>query len=102
MCGQAEQETGRDAGKASYSMPKPMTYRDLQRWLQRLSEEQLEAPVLITPGADDFGSTDYLLVGELVEVAREHERISGGYEGPALLVKAQSDERQEGERRPWE
>ncbi len=62
------------------------TYRDLLRWLKTLSEEQLGAPILATGGADDFGQTEYVFVTELVEVACDHVQVSGGYEGPILLV----------------
>ena len=67
-------------------MAKAITYRDLQKWLKTMSEAQLSAPVVLTGGADDFGTTDYLAVSELVEVASDHPQISGGYPGPALLV----------------
>ncbi|MCW3051547.1 MAG: hypothetical protein JWN14_717 [Chthonomonadales bacterium] len=62
-------------------------YKDLQRWLKTLSEEQLAAPILATAGADDYGQTEYVFVTELVDVARENVQISGGYEGPVLLVR---------------
>ncbi len=66
---------------------KVQTYRDLARWLKTLSPEQLNAPILATGGADDYGLTDYVFAVELVEVAFEHPQISGGYEGPVLLVQ---------------
>ena len=44
-------------------------------------------PAVITPGADDFGGTEYVVITELVDVAREHARISGGYEGPVMVVE---------------
>ena len=72
-----------------------MTYRDLQRWLKTLGEAQLNAPVLITGGADDFGATEYFPVVRLIGVANEHPMISGGYEGPVLLIKTQAEEKKE-------
>jgi ABC-type nitrate/sulfonate/bicarbonate transport system ATPase subunit len=66
---------------------KVQTYKDLQRWLQTLSNTQLNAPILATGGADDYGLTDYVYVVELIEVAQEHPQVSGGYEGPVLLVR---------------
>jgi hypothetical protein len=71
-------------------MPKPLTYRDLGKWLKTLNEAQLSAPILLTTGADDFGGTDYLPVVDLVGIANEHPLISGGYQGPALLVKVEA------------
>ena len=59
----------------------------MQRWLKTLSPEQLAAPILATAGADDYGLTEYVFVVELVDVAHEHAQISGGYEGPVLLVQ---------------
>ena len=47
----------------------------------------LGAPVLATGGADDYGLTEYVFAVELVDVAHEHPQISGGYEGPVLLVQ---------------
>jgi hypothetical protein len=38
-------------------------------------------------GADDFGGTEYVFVAERVDVASEHATISGGYQGPVMLVK---------------
>lgn len=66
---------------------KVQTYNDLQRWLKTLSPQQLNAPILATGGADDYGLTEYVFVVELVDVAHEHAQISGGYEGPVLLVQ---------------
>ena len=66
---------------------KVQTYNDLQRWLKTLTSAQLAAPILATGGADDYGLTDYVFVVELVEVAYEHSQVSGGYEGPVLLVQ---------------
>jgi hypothetical protein len=66
---------------------KVQTYKDLARWLKTLSPEQLNAPILATGGADDYGLTDYVFVVELVDVAQQHPQISGGYEGPVLLVQ---------------
>jgi hypothetical protein len=66
---------------------KVQTYKDLQRWLKTLSDEQLNAPILATAGADDYGLTEYVFVTELVDVAQEHVQISGGYEGPVLFVQ---------------
>ena len=66
---------------------KVQTYKELQRWLQTLSSQQLNAPILATGGADDYGLTEYVYVVELVDVALEHPQVSGGYEGPVLLVQ---------------
>lgn len=66
---------------------KVQTYKDLQRWLKTLTDEQLAAPILATAGADDYGQTEYVFVIELVDVARENVQVSGGYEGPVLLVQ---------------
>ncbi len=66
---------------------KVQTYKDLQSWLKTLSDEQLAAPILATAGADDYGQTEYVFITELVDVAREHPQVSGGYEGPVLLVQ---------------
>ena len=66
---------------------KVQTYKDLQRWLQTLTNQQLNAPILATGGADDYGLTEYVYVVELVDVAFEHPQVSGGYEGPVLLVQ---------------
>ena len=46
---------------------KVQTYKDLARWLKTLSPEQLNAPILATGGADDYGLTDYVFVVELVD-----------------------------------
>jgi hypothetical protein len=72
-------------------MNKPVTYRDLLRWLRTLDDAQLNAPVMATAGADDFGGTDYYPVVELLTVASEADNISGGYEGPALLIQPQAE-----------
>jgi len=69
-----------------------ITYRELQRWLKTLDEAKLNAPVLVTGGADDFGATEYFPAVEMIEVANEYPAISGGYEGPVLLIKAQGEE----------
>lgn len=63
------------------------TYRDLARWLKALSPEQLNAPILAAGGADDYGLTEYVFVTELVDVAQQLPQVSGGYEGPVLLVQ---------------
>jgi len=67
--------------------PKVQTYKDLKKWLNTLSQEQVNAPILATGGADDFGGTEYVVVAELVDVASEHVQVSGGYQGPVLLVQ---------------
>jgi hypothetical protein len=36
---------------------------------------------------DECGQTDYVFVTELVDVAREHVQVSGGYDGPVMLVQ---------------
>jgi hypothetical protein len=66
---------------------KVQTYKDLQRWLKTLSDEQIAAPILATAGAADYGQIEYVFVTELVDVVREHVQVSGGYEGPVLLVQ---------------
>ena len=43
--------------------------------------------MLITPDAHDFGGTEYVAVTELVDLARENATISGGCEGPIMLVQ---------------
>jgi hypothetical protein len=63
------------------------TYKDFQRWLKPLFEEQLAAPILAPVGADDYGQTEYVFVTDLVDVARERVQVSGGSEGPVLLVQ---------------
>jgi hypothetical protein len=68
---------------------KAITYRELLRWLRTLDDAQLDAPVLVTPGSDDFGGTDYYPVVQEIPVAGEAPTISGGYEGPVLLIQPQ-------------
>ena len=66
---------------------KVQTYNDLARWLKTLSPGQLNAPILATAGADDYGLTEYVFVTELVDVAHDHAQISGSYERPILMVQ---------------
>lgn len=81
--------------------PRPKTFRDLQKWLKTLTDAQLDTPILVTPGADDFGGTEYVAVLELATVASGDPRISGGYEGPVLIVAEVQKERQEGTKWSW-
>ena len=63
------------------------THAKLARWRKTLSPAQLATQVLIMPDADDFGGTEYVAVTELVDLARENATISGGCEGPIMLVQ---------------
>lgn len=74
---------------------KPTTYRDLLNWLRTLSSEELDLPVLVSSGADNYGSTQYANVETLVRVARDHPQISGNYQGPLLLAQKLNGEKQE-------
>ena len=65
------------------------TYRDLLRWLRTLDHAQLDAPVLVTRGSDDFGGTGYYPVVHAITVASDAPTVSGGYAGPALLIEPQ-------------
>ena len=60
---------------------KVQTYRDLARWLKTLSSEQLNAPILATGGADDYGLTEYVYVVELVDVAQQHPQVRAVMKG---------------------
>ena len=70
-------------------MLKPPTYRRLKKWLDRLDPAQLDAPILLSPGADDYGEMNYAYVRELVPIAADHAEVSGSYQGPILLIGEQ-------------